>query len=301
MKKFIFIFCFFSTIFLFSLSVSAYTFTADFSNSENLPDFSSWTFGNCRNLPYFSFTQSGQGVLFIDPELGDVPYVLVPIGSMFSFIDGSNLSFTVTVTGAVPTSRGGEFSFWLQDTSDIYKNNFHTESHTELHFANNDSTFSTFTFDIPFNLSNFTSGDGFVYLGFDYNPFYYESEGNWPYIELASISVSDGFVGGLGDVTLQESSSFSDLQYIVDLLKSFFFGGTVSDPDTGDSFSFGEDGSGGIMNFVVYSSGGTNFALWHLLVAVAVIGLGISFVIRLAGNFGRAPDNVAQSLHGDDE
>ena len=94
-------------------------------------------------------------------------------------------------------------------------------------------------------------------------------------------------------------SLFSDLQFIVDLLKSFFFGGSVLDPDSGQSFSFGSDGSGGIMNFVIYSNNGLSFSLWHLLVAVAVFGLGISFVIRLAGNFGRAPDNFAQKLNDD--
>ena len=96
---------------------------------------------------------------------------------------------------------------------------------------------------------------------------------------------------------------FSDLQFIVDLIKSFFFGGSVSDPDLGVPFSFGPDGSGGIMNFVVYSSGGTDFSLWHLFVASAIIGLGISFVIRLAGNLGSSsvPDNAAEALHKEED
>ena len=309
MKKFIFILCFFSTIFLFSLSASAYTFTADFSNldSDSIPDFSSWVFDYTDSSSiFFTGPYNGRRVLSVNGSFGEVPSVYIPVGSIFSFVDGSDLSFSLSLAGrpsnGLDFNRGSDVTVCLTTSPYPYTSQFHVASDilTFEHSSFNDNTFSDFDFSFPFNLSRFSNGDGYVYLNITYNSCVY-GDIDYSYFYLSSVGVTDGFVGGLGDVTLQETSSFTDLQYILDLLKSFFFGGTVSDPDTGESFSFGEDGSGGVMNFVVYSSGGSDFHLWHLLVAAAIVGLGISFVIRLAGNFGRAPDNVAQKLHGDDE
>lgn len=301
MKKFIFIFCFFSIIFLFSLSASAYTFTADFSDSQNLPDFSSWAFKYTDKVSiFYTSPYGGRTVLSIRGVDGQQPTVIIPLGSIFSFIDGSDLSFSLSLSGSVSNgldyNHGSDVTICLTDSSNV--SHIISDFVYEEHFAPNDNTFSTFEFSFPFHLSDFSKGDGNVYLVISYNSFIYGDIGI-NYLYLSSISVTDGYVGGLGDVTLQETSSFTDLQYILDLLKSFFFGGTVSDPDTGESFSFGEDGSGGVMNFVVYSSGGIDFHLWHLLVAAAIVGLGISFVVRLAGSF--APSDVIDSLDSNEQ
>lgn len=303
MKKFIFVCCLFSIVFLFSFSASAFSFKQDFNTDTNDNVLPSHYYLSSGDL-YRNFFQDVKGGSFFPLYITGLSrsssfpeFFVVRLCSVFDLLDGSNVS--VSFDGF--SNGGGDDVTIYLGKSLVFDSNFGRYIVGDPHSFNvlqYPISGNSYSFDFTYNMSEFLKdGDGFIYL-----VFCFPSITDFALLEY-SITDNMPVVGGGsgGDAGLQEASSFSDLQYIVDLLKSFFFGGTVTDPDTGQNFSFGEDGSGGIMNFVVYSSGTTNFALWHLLVAVAVIGLGITFVIRLAGNFGRAPDNIAQKLHGDND
>lgn len=277
MKKFVFLLSFLFSLFLFSISVSAFSVFYDFS-SYSEDDLLSLGFVPDSEFKFAFPSRLGDCMLVRNYD--SYPSFSFPSFSSFSPLDNSNLSFSFTYSSSSDLLI--EFSSF-SDFSDIIYSYRLSPSHSLL-------------------LSWRTSSSSFIFNSFDFRYGYVyfrvrslDSKSESFYI--SSFYLSDS----LDDVGLQETSSFSDLQYIVDLLKSFFFGGSVTDPDTGQTFSFGQDGTGGIMNFVIYSSGSTNFSLWHLFVAASIIGLGISFVIRLAGNFGRAPDNLAKKLHDDDE
>lgn len=308
MKKFFIFFAFILAFFLFSLSASAFSLTADLEPFLNSSDARFELFDGTNLISPFDFSfdldsssfnavseyLSSLGFSFVDrltylrrvsDNYGYVgvysvysdPQLIFPSISIFDLID--NTDFNISVSVLCDRSLFLEVSSSPDFSDVLYSWSFPS-----------DSSFHDYDFSFPFSYSSFKNG--FVYIRL---------------IEKSDFSFGVNYISftcpSFGDASIQDTSSFSDLQYILDLLKSFFFGGSVSDPDTGESFSFGEDGSGGIMNFVVYSSGSTNFALWHLLVAAAIVGLGISFVIRLAGNLGSSgvSDSAAESLHKEDD
>lgn len=293
MKKFLFLFIFISTILLFSFSASAFFVEYDFPSLLDTSDRDNYSLNLSDSFVHGKIMDysTNSGILIYEDYSSFRDYyswLSFFLCSSSSILDNSELSFDFVVFDDYD-SLTFEVSPYSDFSDIVFSYSIHPSS--DLSGVGPLYSFPSTRIDcsvsFTFSSSDFPSGNIYV-------RFFHRSATKWSLLSFSSHDI-------IGDVGILDTSSFTDLQYILDLLKSFFFGGTVSDPDTGQSFSFGKDGTGGIMNFVVYSSGGTNFALWHLLVASAIIGLGISFVVRLAGNFGRAPDNVAQSLHGDDD
>lgn len=276
MKKF---FILFLSLFLLLISSSAFAYSVSYDLANSSPsDLLDVGFVPVQRFRYWSNSILGS-IMSVDSSYGESLSLTFPKISTFDIVDGSDIQVNISYYSSTPLLF--EVSS-VPDFSDVTLTSLMSGSSSM-------SNWLSFSTEISFSYSSYKNG--YVYMRI------VPRDSNESSLYLSSISISTSYRGD-GDVTIQEVGSFDDLQYVVDLLKSFFFGGSVTDPDSGSSVSFGESGSGGIMNFIVYSSGGNDFALWHLLVAAAITGLGITFVIRLAGSF--KPSDVSKHFDNND-